>query len=148
MLTSPFSSRTSSGGDLCRLSAFCLSLSSSVPGSFWCGRPCFLDVLHPLWLLHSLLCLWFLHDLLSLEGKDLMEVSHLRLVIPRSLTLHNVYLWVSVFDLDCWRKKLLCCWLNKALIYEDRRMLLGDILMLCSFPRSVVFDFSLGPWAI
>lgn len=44
------------------------------------------------------------------------------------LTLYNVWSWVHIFVAMCNRRKFLGWWLNKALIYEQRRSSLGVIL--------------------
>jgi hypothetical protein len=60
------------------------------------------------------------------EGKgDLMKTSHLGLSLPRSLTLHDVCLWVSVFVPICCRREPLRWWLSK-----NSRMSLGVLLLL------------------
>lgn len=46
------------------------------------------------------------------------ETSRLGLSVARSHSLHNVWLWVSIFVPICCRGKLRWRWLSKALIYE------------------------------
>jgi hypothetical protein len=111
------SAGTLSGLDLCRPCACCNSLwvhkciSPAVS-----RRPCFLGVLHPHWLLHSLSPL--LQSFLNPEGSDLMETSHLGLTVPRSLTLWSLpscgslYLFPSAagggFSDDGWARHWSC----------------------------------------
>ena len=49
------------------------------------------------WLRHSF-CFLFLGGSLSTKGKDLMEISLVGLNVPRPLTLHNVWLQVSLYS--------------------------------------------------
>lgn len=62
-----------------------------------------------------------------------------------SYSLHVEQLWVSVLINIYCKEMLLWGWLNKALIYGYSSMLLGVILLLCSFSRTIVVDFLLGP---
>lgn len=52
----------------------------------------------------------------------LMEVIHLEMFVPRSLTLQNIWLWVSLFVPISFRIKALWRWLKKATIYEWNRI--------------------------
>ena len=65
-----------------------------------------------------------------------------------SCSRHIAWLWVSVFVPIFCRRKLLWRWLNKALIYNHDRTLLGVILLLYSFSRTIVFGSPLGVWHI
>jgi hypothetical protein len=65
-----------------------------------------------------------------------------------SCSRHIAWLWVSVFVPIFCRRKLLWRWLNKALIYNHDRTLLGVILLLYSSSRTLVFGSPLGVWHI
>lgn len=69
---------------------------------------------------------------------DYSKVSH---------SLHNVWLWVSVFVPICCRRKIACWWLSKALMYVFSRMPLVVISLLCFFSRTVTFGFSPDLWS-
>ena len=114
--------------------ALCLLLSPSlwIHMSFYhADLECFISWCLPSPLALRLFLPPFSQGLLSLEGRDLMETSHLWLSVLRALSVCKVWLRVSVFVPTCHRKKLLWWWLSKALVYECSRMLLGVILLLC-----------------
>lgn len=111
------------------------------------GWSCFLGVFHSHWLLKVFLPP-LLPSFLSPEERGLMKTSHLGLSIPKSIaSLHDV-LCASVFVPIYFQRELLCPWLNKTLIYGCSRMLLGVIVVLPSFSRTVVFGFPQGSWPI
>jgi hypothetical protein len=56
-----------------------------------------------------------------------------------------VQLWVCVFVPVYCKRKLLWWWLSKTLTYEFSRILLGVILLPCSFSRTVEFGLLVGP---
>ena len=113
------------GLDLCRPCAYCHSLCEFMcVGPVVSRQPCFLGVLHPLWILWSF-CLLF-HWVTWTEGRDLMETPLLGLNIWRSSFF--CALWISVFVPIYFRSHL--------------------TLLLCSFSRIIVFGFPLGPWSI
>lgn len=145
VFTSPFSSRTLLGTDPCKPHAYYSSLCvpETVCTSLLLSRSWFLEALHTLCFLHSFTS--FSPGFPSPYGRDLMETSHLWLCVPGSFILHILWLWV--FIPICCRRKLL--WkLTKALIYKQRRISLGVVLLLHSSKRTVVFDFPLGIWPI
>jgi hypothetical protein len=73
-------------------------------------------VLHPLcFIILFLLPLSWVS--LSSEGRDLIETLHLKLCVPKSLVLCDVWLWVSVFVPICYRRKPLMM-VNKALMFK------------------------------
>lgn len=76
------------------------------------------------------------------DGDILFRAEHSKVSCP----LHTVRLWVSVLVPICCKRKLLQWWLRKPLIYEYSRMSPWVHLLLCSFHRTVVFGFILGPW--
>lgn len=123
-LMSPLTTGTDpSGLDLCRPCDWCHSLwvyVCVIPAVF--RRPCFLG-------LFSILRR-------SLFKTDCSKVSP---------SLHIVQLWVSVFVPIYCRRGLLCRWLSETLICKYSRMLLGVILSLHSFSRTVVFSSSSLP---
>lgn len=80
-----------------------------------------------------------LQGTLSPEVRGLMETSHLGLSVPKFLTLHTVWLWVSIFVPICSMRKPLWWWLSKALIHEEGRISLGVTLSLNYFTSSVWF---------
>ena len=95
-------------------------------------RHCFLNILHPLWLLHSLCIFQRVHWAL-MKGiwwrQPLLELS-----VLRSLLLHNLWVWVSVFIPICCRNTLLCLWLIKALFRQSSNLPKGKILLPMTYP--------------
>lgn len=77
----------------------------------------------------------------SLEGRELMEISHLDSIISRSLSLCTLFRSVSVLVLFFCSRKL-----SRALIHKYSRVLSGVLLLLSSFSRTVVLGVPLGPW--
>ena len=69
-----------------------------------------------------------------------MKTSYLGLGIPKFLTLYKVWLWVSVFVLICFRRKLLWWWLHKTLISKTAERHWGVMFYYNShtlfYPRS------------
>lgn len=124
-----------SGPDLCKPCPCCQSLWTHIcihPALL--RRPCFHGALHPLWLSQTLFIFssavfpkaWQR----GIDG-DIQFMSR----VPRSQNSAHC----SAAE-QCYRKFL--SWLlNKTLISEYSRMLLGLILLLCSFGRIVVFVF-------
>ena len=72
-------------------------------------------------------------------GGGVMETRHLRLSVPRLLTLaHGPVVFVSIH----YRRKLPWRWLREASIHACSWMLLRVTLVLCSLGRTKVFVFS------
>ena len=63
--------------------------------------------------------------------------------VPRSLTLHVVQSWVSVFVPMYWRMEVSVMMTEKTSIYGYSRMSLGVTLCLGSLSRTVAFGLSL-----
>lgn len=120
-----------------------VSLSSS---SVVSRSSCFFGVFHSHWLLQSF-CLIF-YRVHGAFRRYFMKTFHLGISVPRSLTVWTLFSWVSVFAPIYSRVNLFWWWLKKTLIYEYSRVLLGVILLLCSFSNIAVFGFSLGPWPV
>jgi hypothetical protein len=131
-----------SGADPCRPCECCCSLCESI----WV---LIILVLRPLfsWCPPFPLVLTFFTpplpwDFLIPEERDLNETFHLGLSVSR--TLHNVWLWVSVFVPFCCRKPL--WWgLYVALIYEYSRIALGVYIyinIIWIYPRSLDYLLS------
>lgn len=91
-------------------------------------RPWFLDVLHPLWLLHSFCLVFDSFPEPWVNGFDGDTPFRANCSKVWSHSLHNFWQWVSVFVPICCKRKLLWWWLSKVLIYEYSRMSLGVIL--------------------
>lgn len=120
-------------------------MGSHVHRSCWFRGTCSPGALRPLWLLHSSASSssgfpgpWEE----GFDGDILFRAEHSKVSCP----LHTVRLWVSVLVPICCKRKLLQWWLRKPLIYEYSRMSPWVHLLLCSFHRTVVFGFILGPW--
>lgn len=78
---------------------------------------------------------------LTSEGRDLIETSNLGL-----LSFSTYHLVVGLFIPICYKSKHLWWWLRKEVIYKYENMSLGVILCQCTFSRTVIFGFTLGPW--
>lgn len=146
MSTSTCAQGPPSGLHLCRPCVYCHSLLGShlhqpryVQKALF---PCCLPSLLVLTTLPPPL----LQSSLSPAGRDLMEMRHLGLRVPRSLLIQYPSVGLSV-PICFWRKLLWWCPSNTP-IYEDSRMSSGIILVLWSFSRTVVFDISVGLWPI
>lgn len=126
---------TPSGADLCGSYVYCHSVLACVPQS------CCAYMALILWYLPSFLALRiFPESYLRLDGRDLVETSHFGLgVLGLLLSAHCQT--VSVFIPISCRRRLLCWWLRKALIYQYIRVLLGVTLLLCFFRKIVVIWF-------
>lgn len=113
-----FSARTSFGPDPSRPCPFCHNLwvpVCVVPTVF--RRPCFLGILHPLWLSQPFSLLFFRVPWAP-RGRNLIETSHLGWNVQgRSLSAHFLAVGFCVTPICC-RKTLLWWWLSKILIYE------------------------------
>lgn len=103
----------------------------------WFKGSCFLGVLH---LLGSyLLCTASSTGITYFQREWFGKTSYLGLSVPKFLTLHTVWLWVSIFVPICSMRKPLWWWLSKALIHEEGRISLGVTLSLNYFTSSVWF---------
>lgn len=67
---------------------------------------------------------------LNTEGMNLMDTSYLGLSIWKSLTLHIIWLCVSVFVPIYCRRKHVWWWMNKTSINKYNRLLLGVTLLV------------------
>lgn len=114
----------------------------------YCGYKAMLLWWHPF----SLALIFFLPPFscasLSLKVRNLMEIPHLDLSVPKYLILCTWYNYGSLlFVLVCYRRKCLCWRMSKALMDLYLRMSLGIVLLVNSFRRTVVFHFLLGLWS-
>lgn len=139
MPTSPYSSRTPSGANLCRPCPRCLSLGELICASI-------------------VLCLEGLVSLVLSLPNDSHSLSTgfpepwengfggvILFMTACSTVSHSlpvIWMWISVsVPLYC-RKKILWWWSNKVLIYEFNRMSLWVILLPGSFCTTVVSGFT------
>ena len=94
------------------------------------------------WLLHSLYL--HFHRLPGALREGFNKDNRFRLSVSSSLTLHYVWLIISVFSPICCRSNFLWHWLSKVLICEYSKMSLGLILLLLLSFGLVLFGFMLG----
>lgn len=107
-------------------------------------KPCFLCVLHALWLLHSFHCLV---QKFPERTRDRVE-EDISFSIKCSKVfqlLCNIWIGICIFFPIFWRKIVFSWWLGKTQSYQFIRMTLRVILLLLSLNRTVVFCFPLRP---
>ena len=80
------------------------------------------------------------------RGEGFDEDISFRTNTPECLPLCTLSLWVSVLVPIYFGKKPLWWRLREALIYEDNRVLLGVILLPCSFSRTIVLGVPQDQW--
>lgn len=124
--------------NLCRACAFCHRLCEFVHWSCCFREPCFLSVFHSHRLLKKSFCLLFFKVLWDMRGGIDENILFKMLCHKLSYSPHVVQLWVFIFVPIHFRQKFLWWLLTKTLIFEYRRVLLGVILLLHSFNRTVV----------
>ena len=100
----------------------------------WFRETCSPGVLHSLCLLCSF-CLLFV-GVLCVS----LPISFRAVYSKISLSLRNVWLWLSFFVLTCCRRELLRWWLNKVLFYKNSIISLGIILWLLFKKTSVIWS--------
>lgn len=78
------------------------------------------------------------------ERRELMEASHLRMSLPRVLTLCTLSNCGSLYLFPCLAGRGFSDdgWTRHWSMHECSRMLSGVILLLCPFSRTIVFHFS------
>lgn len=97
-----------------------VSVCSYVNSSWWYRGPHFRGVLHLHQPLHSLCHLYYRVHWAPRRGTESRHTIEDRVL--EGLSLHIVWLWVSVFVPTCSSRKLLWWCLGKTLTYEYRRM--------------------------
>ena len=119
-----------------------VSVSSYVINPAVFRRSCFHGVLY------SLGSYFLSQGPLSPEMGELIDTSHFELSIPRSLTVCTLSSCGFMYLFPYLLREKSSLMVNKTLVYEYSRMLLGAILLLFSFSRTIVLRFPLGPWPI
>ena len=76
-----------------------------------------------------------------------MKTSHLGLSVPRSLSAHNSVMGLCIHSCFLQEEAPLMMAEQSTDLWGSR-MSLGVILLVRSSSRTVVFGFTLGPWAI
>lgn len=107
------------------------------------------NFLWPYLALCTLVLPFLLHCTLKPEGKGFVLFRIFRIGCSKIChSLHIVQLWVCVLVFISYRRSLFWWWLIETLNYGYKIMLLGVILLLCSYSITIVYGFLLGVWPI
>lgn len=85
---------------------------------------------------------------LSAESRDLMETSHLRLNVPKSVPVCTQSSCGSLYFFPWLQKEASPKMAEQGTDLWIYQSILNAILLLCSYSRATEFGFPLGPWPI
>lgn len=125
------------------------SLQSKCVSPVVSGRPSFLRVIHhPSDSYFITLLLPLPPGSLSAESRDLMETSHLRLNVPKSVPVCTQSSCGSLYFFPWLQKEASLKMAEQGTDLWIYQSILNVILLLYSYSRATEFGFPLGPWPI